>query len=155
MMPFVAVLAFLALVVCLLDLVLTHGVIRRLPQHTDLISQLSGQIPHASGQLPCAILAEGKTAGPFEAVATTGEPLSRDRLSRQTLVRAFTPHCSACEEGLPGFVCSEKKIPGGREQVVAILVRRTRRNPTASGWSRLPALSSSRRWAMRSARRWC
>ncbi|MCP9968107.1 hypothetical protein LUX57_25555 [Actinomadura madurae] len=40
-MPFVAALALLALAVCLLDLVLTLGVVRRLRHHTELISNLS------------------------------------------------------------------------------------------------------------------
>jgi thiol-disulfide isomerase/thioredoxin len=117
MMPVVAALAFLALAVCLLDLVLTLGVIRRLRQHTELISKLS-----SGGRRPSAMLAEGETAGPFEAVATTGESLSRDRLSGETLVGAFAPHCSACEEKLPAFVEFATTFPGGREQVIAVVV---------------------------------
>jgi hypothetical protein len=122
MMPVVAAAAFLALAACLLDLVLTLGVIRRLRQHTDLISQLSGQVPDSSGRLPYSFLAEGRSAGPFDTVATTGERLSRDRLSGHTLVGAFTPHCSACEERLPGFVDAAKSFPGGREQVIAVVL---------------------------------
>jgi hypothetical protein len=121
MMPVVAAAAFLALAVCLLDLVLTL-VVRRLRQHTELISQLSGQVPDASGRRPYSILTEGRSAGPFETVATTGEPLSLDRLSGQTLVGAFTPHCSACAERLPAFVDSANTFPGGREQVIAVVL---------------------------------
>lgn len=43
MMPVVAAVAFLALMTCLLDLVITLGVVRRLRQHTDSISQLLGR----------------------------------------------------------------------------------------------------------------
>ncbi len=117
MMPVVAALAFLALAVCLLDLVLTLGVVRRLRQHTELISNLS-----TGGRQPYAILADGDTAGPFETVATTGEPVSRDRLSGRTLVGSFTPHCSACEVKLPAFVDFAKSFPGGRDQVIAVIV---------------------------------
>jgi hypothetical protein len=116
MMPVVAALAFLALAVCLLNLVFTLGVIRRLRQHTELISNLS------SAGRPYAMLAEGETAGPFEAVATTGESLSRDRLSGRTLVGAFTPHCPACDEKLPAFVDFATTFPGGRDQVIAVVV---------------------------------
>ncbi|MQA95418.1 MAG: redoxin family protein [Streptosporangiales bacterium] len=116
MITVVAALALLALAVCLLDLVLTLGVIRRLRRHTELISNLS------SGMRPYAILAEGETAGPFETVATTGEPVSRDRLSGRTLVGAFAPHCPACEEKLPAFVDFAKTFPGGRDQVIAVVV---------------------------------
>lgn len=115
MMPVVATLAFLALAVCLLDLVLTLGVVRRLRQHTELITKLS------SGRRPYAILAEGKTAGPFQAVATTGELVSRDRLSGRTLVGAFAPHCPACDQKLPAFVDFAKAFTGGRDQVIAVI----------------------------------
>ncbi|TDD74799.1 hypothetical protein E1293_29160 [Actinomadura darangshiensis] len=116
MMPVVAVLAALALAVCLLDLVLTLGVIGRLRRHTELISNLT------SGGRPYALHPEGGTAGPFETVATTGEPLSRDRLSGRTLVGAFAPHCPACEEKLPAFVEYARAFPGGRDQVIAVVV---------------------------------
>jgi len=122
MTPVVAVAACLALALCLLDLVLTLGVVRRLRSHTDLISQLSGQLPDASGRRPYSILAEGETAKPFETVATTGEPLSRNGLAGRTLVGAFTSHCSACEERLPGFVDAATSFPGGRGQVIAVVL---------------------------------
>ncbi|MCP9951336.1 hypothetical protein LUX33_24865 [Actinomadura madurae] len=57
-MPFVAALALLALAVCLLDLVLTLGVVRRLRHHTELISNLS-----SGGRRPYAILDEGRPPG--------------------------------------------------------------------------------------------
>ncbi|MCP9949597.1 TlpA family protein disulfide reductase [Actinomadura madurae] len=117
MMPATAALAVLALAVSLLDLVLTLGVIRRLREHTELISNVS-----SGGRRPYAILDEGETAGPFDAVATTGEPVSRDLLSGRTLVGAFTPRCSACEEKLPAFLDSARTFPGGRDQVIAVVV---------------------------------
>jgi cytochrome oxidase Cu insertion factor (SCO1/SenC/PrrC family) len=117
MMPVVAVLAVLALAVCLLNLVLTLGVIGRLRRHTELISNLT-----SGGRRPYTLLAEGETAGPFETVATTGEPLSLDRLSGRTLVGAFAPHCSACAEMLPAFVDYAETFPGGRDQVIAVVV---------------------------------
>nr|BFE31036.1 hypothetical protein GCM10010200_032870 [Actinomadura rugatobispora] len=91
--------------------------IRRLRRHTELISNLS-----SGGRRPYAILAEGKAAGPFETVATTGEPVSRDGLSGRTLVGAFTPNCSACDERLPAFTDLAKTFPGGRRQVIAVVV---------------------------------
>jgi hypothetical protein len=116
-MPFVAALALLALAVCLLDLVLTLGVVRRLRHHTELITNLS------AGDRPLhAILDEGETAGPFETVATTGEPVSRDGLSGLTLVGALAPGCSACEEKLPEFIDHARTFSGGRDQVIAVVV---------------------------------
>ena len=118
MMPAVAALAFLALAVCLLDLVLTLGVVRRLRHHGELISTL----PSGGGRPSHAFLAEGETAGPFTTVATTGEPVSRDGLSGQTLVGAFLVNCPACEENLPAFADHAKAYPGGRDQVIAVVV---------------------------------
>ncbi|MEO3828010.1 hypothetical protein [Actinomadura sp. B10D3] len=115
-MPLVAALALLALAVCLLDLVLTLGVVRRLRHHTELISDLS-----SGGRRPYAILDEGETAGPFEAVATTGEPVSRDGLSGLTLIGALAPGCGACEEKLPAFVDYARTFSGGRDQVIAVV----------------------------------
>jgi hypothetical protein len=116
MSPVVAAVAFLALAVSLLNLLLMLGVIRRLRQHTELISTLS------PGRRPHAILAEGRTAAPFEAVATTGETVSRDLLSGQTLVGAFTPQCVTCKAKLPAFVDYAKAFPGGRDQVIAVVL---------------------------------
>jgi hypothetical protein len=95
--------AFLALAVCLPDLVLTRGVVRRLRRHTELISNLS-----SSGRRPYSIPAEGKPAGLFETVATIGEPVSRNLLSGRTLVGAFTPSCSACDERPPAFAVPDE-----------------------------------------------
>jgi len=108
-------LAGLALAVCLVDLLLTVAVIRRLREHTDLISKFS-----APGAV--AMLTQGQTTKPFEAVATTGETVSRDTLSGLTLVGAFTPQCSACTERLPRFVEYAGQFPGGREQVIAVVM---------------------------------
>jgi thiol-disulfide isomerase/thioredoxin len=115
MLPAAVALAVLALAVCLLDLVFTLGVIRRLREHTELISNLPS-MPQLH-----AMLAEGEFTGPFEAVASTGEPVTRDRLSGRTLVAAFTPHCHACEEKMPAFVDFAKAFPGGRDQVIAVV----------------------------------
>lgn len=116
MLAVVAAVAFLALAVCLLNLVLTLGVLRRLREHTELISNLS-----ATGEPLAPMLAEGEIAGTFDAVATTGERVSRDLLSGLTLVGAFSPHCPACAERLPAFVDFAATFTGGRDQVIAVL----------------------------------
>src|SRR5690606_15281359 len=97
-MPVVVSLVIVVGAICLLDLVLTVGVIRRLREHSTLISELGG------GRMPVPMLQDGETADAFEAVATTGEVVSRDGLSGNTLVGVFSPDCSACKERLPGFI---------------------------------------------------
>jgi hypothetical protein len=114
MLAVVAALAGLALAVCLLDLVLTLGVIRRLREHTEVIARL----PAA----PDVMLAEGRTAGAFETVATTGEPVSRVGLAGQTLVAALAPDCPACAERLPAFLDYAGRFPGGRDRVLVAVV---------------------------------
>ncbi len=115
MIAVLGALAGLALAVCLVDLVLTLGVVRRLREHTELISKLASPAP-------VAMLADGRTVRAFEAVATTGEAVSRDLLSGVTLVGAFAPDCPACTEALPAFVDHAERFPGGRRQVIAVVM---------------------------------
>jgi hypothetical protein len=101
---------------CLLNLLLTFGVIRRLRVHTDLLSRRGG------GEQPTVMLGTGELVAEFETSTVDGRVLSRDRLSGSTLVAFFSPHCQACVEQLPRFVDRAAAVPGGREQVVAVLV---------------------------------
>ncbi|SDQ87270.1 TlpA family protein disulfide reductase [Thermostaphylospora chromogena] len=114
-MPVVVSLVIVVGAICLLDLVLTVGVIRRLREHSTLISELGG------GRMPVPMLQDGETADAFEAVATTGEVVSRDGLSGNTLVGVFSPDCSACKERLPGFIRLARSFSGGRDRVVAVV----------------------------------
>lgn len=102
-------------VICLLDLLLTFGVIRRLREHTETISTLQ------AASTPPGMLAEGETAGEFEAVTTTGEVISRDTLAGNTLVGVFSPDCPACAERLPGFLRLAAAFRGGRDRVLAVI----------------------------------
>jgi thiol-disulfide isomerase/thioredoxin len=117
-MPVVVSLVVLVGAICVLDLVLTLGVIRRLREHTELIAKM-GQ---GGVGIPEPMLGAGETAGDFEAVATTGEVIARDGLAGQTLLGVFSPGCSACVERLPGFVELAREWEGGRDQVLAVVV---------------------------------
>lgn len=117
MTAFLIALVVLAGAICVLNLLLTVGVIRRLRQHTDKLANLS-----TLGGPPVHIMiGEGEQAGEFAATTTDGEPLSRDLLSGQTLVGVLSPDCSACKERLPEFVARAETFPGGRGQVLAVL----------------------------------
>lgn len=118
MLALVAVVAFLALTVCLFNLVLTLGVIRRLREHTELISNLP-----AGGLESPRMLAEGETVPPFEAVTTTGEVVSRDTLAGgATLVGVFATLCEGCVDRLPSFADLAGRFPGGRAHVLAVVI---------------------------------
>jgi thiol-disulfide isomerase/thioredoxin len=98
---------------CLLDLVLTLGVVRRLREHAEVLANLPGQ----GGAEPPV----GAAVGPFAARAVDGERVTQDHLVDQTLVAFFSPGCAPCEELRPAFVRFAAAHPGGRGQVLAVL----------------------------------
>ncbi|MFE7571789.1 TlpA disulfide reductase family protein [Streptomyces sp. NPDC057539] len=111
-MPYlIAAVVFVGLL-CTLDLILTLGVIKRLREHTELISNLNGR----------ASLGIGEEVGAFEAATVDGAPMTRELLTRETLVGFFSPSCAPCREELPKFVNHARAMPDGRNQVMAVVV---------------------------------
>ncbi|MFE6306543.1 TlpA disulfide reductase family protein [Nocardiopsis sp. NPDC057823] len=108
--------AVLAVALCLLDLLLTVGVIRRLKEHTELIRNLS-----TAGMPDRTVLAPGERSAPFTATAEDGGTVGTDSLADPTLVAVFSPGCGACAEQLPLFVDRAAAFPGGRGDVLAVL----------------------------------
>ncbi|GAA2068517.1 TlpA family protein [Streptomyces albiaxialis] len=111
-MPFLIVAVVFVGLLCTLDLVLSLGVIKRLREHTDLLSALNGR----------ASLAAGEEVGEFTAVTVDGVAVSRAGLADDTLVGFFSPGCAACKEQLPKFVAYARALPGGRARVLAAVV---------------------------------
>ncbi|MBF9130515.1 redoxin family protein [Plantactinospora sp. S1510] len=120
-MPFLLALVLFVGALCVLDLVLTIGVIRRLREHSDLIARAA--VGGAEVMRPA-----GARADAFEATTTDGELVSRSTLVGSTLVGVFSPGCGACAERLPGFVSRAGEFPGGRDRVLAVVV--TDESPT-------------------------
>jgi thiol-disulfide isomerase/thioredoxin len=102
---------------CLLNLLLTVAVIRRLKEHTELIGGMSGG--HA---FPDAMLPAGERIGDYSAETLDGTVLTRDDLDGQTLVGVFSPGCPACDQQMPHFVELAGNTPGGRDAVLALVV---------------------------------
>lgn len=100
---------------CLLDLVLTFGVIRRLREHTALLAAQPSQPPDL-------IRGAGETVGSFTATTVTGAALSHTDLADGTLVGFFSPGCSACEADLPRFVEVAGAHPGGPGRVLVAVI---------------------------------
>jgi thiol-disulfide isomerase/thioredoxin len=100
---------------CLVDLVLTFGVIRRLREHTKQLSNLP------QGMVSPLGVAVGEAPGDFTASSTTGETLSRAQLTGPTLVGFFSPGCEPCAAELPRFVERARTMPGGAQQVLAVV----------------------------------
>ncbi|GLX04276.1 hypothetical protein [Microbispora sp. NBRC 16548] len=114
-MPFLTALVLGVGVLCLIDLVLTVGVIRRLRAHEEMLSAR----PVAS---PSIVLPPGATIGGFSAVSTDGVHVSDETLTEPVLVGVFSPGCSACHDRLPQFAERARSFPGGRGNVLAVLV---------------------------------
>lgn len=116
MVPVLIAVVVLVGVVCLLDLVLTIGVIRRLREHTLLLSS-----PRGFGNMP-ALAEVGQEIAEFETTTADGQSIDRSQLSGETLVGFFTPRCQPCKEKLPDFVEFARSMPGGRERSFAAVV---------------------------------
>ncbi|BDM74623.1 hypothetical protein HEK616_81100 (plasmid) [Streptomyces nigrescens] len=103
---------------CTLDLVLTLGVIKRLREHSERLSGTSGP----GGRFDTLDMAVGEEVGEFTTSTVDGERLSRGMLAADTLVAFFAPGCQPCREKMPAFVDHARALPGGRAQVVAVVV---------------------------------
>lgn len=102
-------------VLCVLNLLLTYGVIRRLREHNELLGQRRAGMPDL-------VIGAGSAVGAFTASTIDGDPLNVDDLATGTLVGFFSPGCSACVEQLPRFVDVAAAHPGGQDRVLAVVV---------------------------------
>jgi hypothetical protein len=101
---------------CLLDLLLTFGVIRRLREHTDMLTALNA----AGGPARLALgLSAGDFPGAFSAVTTDGVPVNGAAGLR---VVAFFSRCSICPERVPPFADYLRAHDFGRDSVLAVSV---------------------------------
>jgi AhpC/TSA family protein len=103
----------------LVNLVFSFGVIRRLREHTEILDKLSQR---RSGERIDAIIEVGRTVADFDTHTVDGERVSRDDLAGTTLVGVFSPGCPACEEQMGDFIAYARAHPGGRSQVLAVVV---------------------------------
>jgi hypothetical protein len=98
---------------CLTDLLLTFGVIRRLREHTEQLTGFSGQ------DAPVTDLADGEIPAPFTALSTGGEQLSGPAGLR--LVAFFSAGCSACPERVPAFLDYLRANQIARDEVFVVI----------------------------------
>lgn len=106
----------LVAMLCLVDLVLTLGVVRRLRDHSERLAALSDIGPDLE-----TIRGPGGAVDPFTATSTAGTPVALDDLTEPTLVGFFSPDCSSCAEKLPAFRSYAEAFPGGKDRTLAIV----------------------------------
>ncbi|MFF2427192.1 hypothetical protein [Streptomyces mirabilis] len=93
-MPFLVTAVVLIAVLCLLNLLLTFGVIRKLRAQAD---------EKADRVADGLVIPAGSAVPGFSAVTTAGERITREGLG-ETMLGFFSPDCRACKERLPLFV---------------------------------------------------
>ncbi|MFD5394242.1 TlpA disulfide reductase family protein [Streptomyces sp. NPDC127097] len=99
---------------CVFNLVLTYGIVRRL---REPVAGAGGK----ALEVPQSVLGAGATVGSFSATDTEGSSLTRDDLPEGQLVTFMAPGCPACEELLP--LVAERAREYGPERVLAVVVR--------------------------------
>jgi hypothetical protein len=102
---------------CLLDLLLTFGVIRRLREHTAMLAENRG---HGLPGPPVVGLAHGELPGTFAAVTLDGQPV--DASAALQVVAFFSTACSICPERVPPFLEYLTTRHIDRPSVLAVVV---------------------------------
>lgn len=113
-MPYLVAAVVVVGLLCLLDLLLTFGVIRRLREHTTHLEKLLD-----GARL--GLRAPGERVDDFAATTTDGEPVSRGLLSGETVVAFFSPACGPCKEKAPAFAEQVRARSLDRQQVLAVV----------------------------------
>ncbi len=103
-------------VLCLLDLLLTFGVIRRLKEHTAMLAERGRGMagPDVIG------LAEGESPGAFSVTALGGEHVTEATALR--VVSFFSSRCSICPERVPPLLDYLAAHHVGRASALAVVV---------------------------------
>lgn len=98
-MPYLIAALVLVGTVCVLNMLLTFGVIRRLREHTKLLDALYEFVgnPGAGARGPSA----GDVIGDFATTTVEGLPVTPQLLAASTVVAFLSPDCRGCREQLP------------------------------------------------------
>jgi hypothetical protein len=104
--------------ICLLNLTLTIGVIRRLREHAGLLRP-ADELGRAQGGGTPPEPVVGKPVGDFSVTTVDGDELDRAKLAESTLVGFFSPGCQPCAELRPAFI--EYAVGLARDRVIAVI----------------------------------
>lgn len=120
MTTFLTALVVVVGMVGVLNLLLMFGVIRRLKEYDQVIAKL----PQGAMHSPPAesMRAPGSEVDEFTAVSTDDVAVSKESLAGETMVGFFSVSCAPCIENAPKFAARAAGVPGGKDNVLAILV---------------------------------
>lgn len=106
---------------CVLDLLLTVGVLRRLREHGE---RLAGLPPQSSTEslMAQALKSAGDRIEDFTTTTVDGREVSRARLSGHTLVGFFSTYCEPCRDSVRPFAELVARRAGGWDQALAVVV---------------------------------
>lgn len=108
-------------IVVVLNLIFTLGVVRRLRDHEDRLARIGTGID-SMGALQPPMVAPGSAVHDFITLSVDDEPVSRAGLGGPTLVAFLSTHCSSCEDVVPGLAELAGAFPGGRSNVIVVIV---------------------------------
>lgn len=114
MTTFLTALIIVVGIVCVLNLVLVFGVIRRLKEHDQAIAK----IPSGAGVLSASMRAPGSEVDEFTSVSTDDVPVTKEALNAETMVGFFSVSCAPCVENAPKFAAHA----AGRDNVLTVVV---------------------------------
>jgi len=98
---------------CMLDLLLTFGVIRRLREHTTMLARSRETEPPVTG------LAAGMSPDAFSAVTIDGDLV--DNAADLRVVAFFSSSCAICPERVPPFTEYVRSHRIGRDSVLGVV----------------------------------
>jgi len=102
-MPFLTAAVILVGALCVLDLLLTFGVIRRLREQNETLRLVREQQSASAAESDIALPA-GAAIGTFAATTVSGTPLSGADIDGRLLIGFFSPVCEPCKERMPQFI---------------------------------------------------
>lgn len=119
-MTFLTAVVVVVGIVCVLNLLLLFGVIRRLKEHDQAIAKIPlGAMASAPAD---SMRAPGSEVDEFAAVSTDDVPVTKEALTGETLVGFFSVSCAPCVEGAPKFAAHAAGVPGGKDSVLTVVV---------------------------------
>lgn len=113
-MAILTVAVVIAIVLCLINLVLIFGIIRRLREHTALLSE------QAHADLPVTGLGTGDTPPSFTVTTTEGRVATGPAGLR--LVAFFSSSCSLCPKRVPVFADYVRENRIDRDDILAVVL---------------------------------